>query len=195
MKTVMLLFTLCLAVPAGLNAQSWNKTSFFIHSGVAYPQKPLVFCANWNKGLIYGAGANLPLNKYFALQGALSYDNFGLIAGGRSAAMVEGGAISILTISTGFKFFFIPIPFKIRPYLTAGFGYLRLSRSDMEIHSYGNHLLVKFIPESNVGVMAGCGAEFEIAPGSAFFADLNYGIGFTETKIEYAPIRVGVVFR
>jgi hypothetical protein len=43
--------------------------------------------------------------------------------------------------------------------------------------------------------MIGAGVECLIAPGSALFVDLNYGIGYTHINTEYVPLRVGIVFR
>jgi opacity protein-like surface antigen len=203
MKRFIMIFSIILLAISGLKAEPKPKVSFFINSGIAFPQWPKSFNTYWKTALDLGAGINLPVSQYFAFQGGFGYYNFGFnvkkyyeeqgitIPSGR----VEGGAISIMTITMGIKGSLIPESAKIRPYFTANTGFFKLSCNDMTIYSSWGRYMIKFIPETKVGIMIGAGVECLIAPGSALFVDLNYGIGYTHINTEYVPLRVGIVFR
>jgi hypothetical protein len=184
---------------SSLYAEPNDHTSFSLQAGLANQSHPETFGKYWVKGFNMGAGLNIPLNRRISFQGIVSYSGFGLNNDaylkeiGNPDARLEGGDISIFTLMVGIRGSIIRDNSKIWPYLSFGTGFFKISEGDMNYQDYGYRALVKFRPETDPGISIGGGLEFQLAPKTDLFFDINYVIGFNDRgNISFIPIRVGL---
>jgi len=166
-----------------------HSYSYYLNSGLSIPISPTDFSKHWDISPNFGFGIGYPLAPSYSIVCSFNYNRFPYDRSGGA----EGADITLLSISACFK-----ANFQKRAgfYLSAGFGYFRLTSDDyIEYHPWAQRA-GDLIYESDLALFIGPGFEKEISKRLSVFAELNEVICFSSPQsTEYMPIKIGLIIR
>lgn len=182
-------------------AQS-QKVEIHLIGGISFPSQPELFTDYWNFGYNVGGGFGYRFSSTFSTSLLLNYNNFSFndnrflrdLGIGGLGVEVDGGSTSILTITGSAKARIFSEPNSLSAFLTGGFGYFRLSASDVKL-SYGNQSeTISSESESAISLQFGGGIEVPIGINKFFFIEIDYGLGLTDEEVTgYIPVKLGFI--
>ncbi len=178
---------------------------FRASAGVSNPVGPDLIKDVYKSGVYLGGDLELglPLTN-IAVLASVHYSRFPLdndklleMAGvSMSGVDVEGGATSSLALTANLKLGIGPPVIPVKPFITGGVGYYRLSIGDASVTYQGtSEQFLNGDSTDKMGINIGAGVDINLLLGFSLFADARYHLVFQEEdNFSYIPIRVGISF-
>ena len=213
MKRSVLLCCALLLLSVHANAQEDSNVQILLNGGYSLPQKPDIFKDVWNNGFNVGAGVGYRFSGRFTVQGLVNYDKFSVTDNGIMDILTEeigfdpselgleinlqGGSVSVLSLTGEVKVSFVEDPSKISPYVIGGGGLGRVSTDDVTVALtfLGESLEESIEGESETKAMAtvGGGVDIPIGERAAVFVEGRYQFVFmSDERMEFVGIRGGI---
>jgi len=196
-------FFLFLFLAAQMISAQNNETKIFSHIGVSSNNFSGNFSDNWPIGTSFGAGIDLRLNNNFSAAPYIEYSYLPLNENNLKnnlnindqSAKIVGGNLHLFNISANLKYQ-LKTQKMIKPYLTAGFGYLVIGNDDSRaIDNNGNTISTFNYNENVFSSNFGAGIEIELNSTFGIFVDARYLIGFTEDNYSRAAVNLGLAYK
>ncbi|MBD3377295.1 outer membrane beta-barrel protein [candidate division KSB1 bacterium] len=178
---------------------------FRLSAGISNPMGPDLVKDVYKSGVYLGGDLELGLPMTnIGIVGSVHYSRFPLdndklleMAGvAMSGVDVEGGSTSSLALTANLKLGIGPPIIPVKPFITGGFGYYRLSIGDASVSYQGNReQFLQGDSTDKMGINIGAGVDINLLLGFSLFADARYHLVFQEDdNFSYIPIRVGISF-
>lgn len=191
-----LVVILLLLIAHGLFAE--EKMKPYLSVGMSVPVSPVKFRDYWRAGFNLGGRVQYQITSDLIAEGCLNYSRFALNDEkfledfehlGVGGLEIKGGAAAILTLFYSFKALLAESGPAI-PYVTAGFGFFRLSTDDITINYEGASMKIAGDSDEAFLIFAGPGVRTR-----NFFIEGRYAAGLTEKITEYFLIELGVLLK
>ena len=198
MSKSLLVFFLILTLSGISLGQNRPEPAIYAHSGFSIPgSMPCYFPGYWKSGLNFGIGIGIPLGTNFILQSFFAYNNLNLDKDVvlrsetdlfESTDRINNGMADTYTFSVHLGWFLQNIRCHNKPYLSAGFGVLKLNIPELIV----NDDIFDGKKQNAFCIMFGVGYDYKLNDRFGLFFQGDYVIGFTSEKnISYVPIRIG----
>lgn len=191
---------------AGLSAQAQDnkKFAYYINSGYSIPSMPEKFSDYWKLGSNFGGGISYPITEVQWIRGYIAFNNFefdedSFLKDSELSDLgikVDGAATTVWQGNYGTKIIFVNSQgSKAKPYLTGGFGFIWLSRSDVKVSGAGGSITIEDNSETTYSLEFGAGLDVTLSEKIALFIEGVITVANTEDEAtQYLPIRIGLIY-
>jgi opacity protein-like surface antigen len=149
----------------------------------------------WEMGGTGSIALDIALSDILVLRPTFQYSRFTTDEDKLISSGIKGGEVSVLEGVMNLVYRF-QLESAYRPYLSTGFGYHRVSISDVDFSdAFVDFKLAKGRKETAYGSKFGAGVEYTLRETTRLFLEIDYSTSYIDGEnISYAATRIGVAF-